>query len=1010
MTIERKEEIFMKNKGLIIILSVIVLISSAAIYIARGLEFDSEKNYDDAYSLNLLILHHDDGGSALMQHLSQSLVVGVNPRLIDIDMSSKVNYKEYDLIYLHGSIKDHQDFKSVVEKIEKQTSKGAITFVDSKLASDLSLEFTGVREGNELDILKTSELTYPEVKEDLKGIQEVVSYFYADYKKYIKDEIRVKTLVPEGANIIVGHGESGIISVNQYDSGKVLVLSNFLPNYDKYITSYDFKPRGEEESFFHYFYASANSQIMDELMIYAMKEKHGIAFRKTLGVYGRPVIAWQNHYEVSSSIKNKEMIQWIDILREYDQVPTFSLVRGAFEWGKWQGTITYHKNIGQGDSPIFNGEEEESYYGAGVHIKDNEGKYITFGDYPEYTSLYSRLDDSFRPYNYLVDWNNNGKIDILVGTPDGKIALLLNEGEGDTLEYSSVEYLKYKDSRKITIGNNLAPTVIDFNKNGLVDLVVGTSTGDVYLLLNSGTGFLKEEPIKSINGTPIRFSSEAAPFAIDFDGDGNTDLIVGDGDGYVYLLRGTQGLSLTFEEPEIIKSKGEAIKVNRLAAPHLGDYNQNGQLDLLIGDGDGNIHVFLREGEDLHYEGKVPTTRKNIYGENTIYGGKNVVPFLVDYNNDGKLDLVTSQLEFGLAYDVSSDSFPYKEELYENLNYALENHIHIMPHIYFHGYKDKELQYREVELHKESFKKLGLPWDYIGTNQHTWRINMEDPIGSFESMMEYGIWNNFGFRSPYSTAEPRQSPHYLWPRPFIMMDDEDILPMVLSTPAPLLSRYRDTYDRLVKMDMPLSFFEHVEYKVTQGSSSLELLHDMARLIQEIRREHNYSFVTEEQMAKAYINSILTEYKVNIDGEDITISLDTSKVPEHLAKEYLGTGGLKVELGEKYKGKIVDTNELIQYRNSQGLYIGVIKDMKLRLIEEKEFDSNQAINIISSNVPIKYNKEGKELSIYLDGKGMKEIRLYSERELIIDGKDLKVSLEDNIYTIIHYGEEININIR
>lgn len=164
------------------------------------------------------------------------------------------------------------------------------------------------------------------------------------------------------------------------------------------------------------------------------------------------------------------------------------------------------------------------------------------------------------------------------------------------------------------------------------------------------------------------------------------------------------------------------------------------------------------------------------------------------------------------------------------------------------------------------------------------------------------------------------------------------------------------------------------------------------------------------MAKAYINSILTEYKVNIDGEDITISLDTSKVPEHLAKEYLGTGGLKVELGEKYKGKIVDTNELIQYRNSQGLYIGVIKDMKLRLIEEKEFDSNQAINIISSNVPIKYNKEGKELSIYLDGKGMKEIRLYSERELIIDGKDLKVSLEDNIYTIIHYGEEININIR
>src|SRR5690606_39896197 len=50
--------------------------------------------------------------------------------------------------------------------------------------------------------------------------------------------------------------------------------------------------------------------------------------------------------------------------------------------------------------------------------------------------------------------------------------------------------------------------------------------------------------------------------------------------------------------------------------------------------------------------------------------------------------------------------------------------ISLIPHMYLHEYMTDEREKREMELHREAFRALGIEWDDdMGVNHHTWRIN-----------------------------------------------------------------------------------------------------------------------------------------------------------------------------------------------------------------------------------------------------------------------------------------------
>jgi len=84
------------------------------------------------------------------------------------------------------------------------------------------------------------------------------------------------------------------------------------------------------------------------------------------------------------------------------------------------------------------------------------------------------------------------------------------------------------------VGSNSSPDVVDWNGDGKKDLIVGNSNGEIFVFLNKGTN---EDPQYDIEGEklPIKFGQDASPRALDSARSGSNDLIVADRNGEVTL-------------------------------------------------------------------------------------------------------------------------------------------------------------------------------------------------------------------------------------------------------------------------------------------------------------------------------------------------------------------------------------------------------------------------------------------------------------------------------------------
>jgi hypothetical protein len=149
----------------------------------------------------------------------------------------------------------------------------------------------------------------------------------------------------------------------------------------------------------------------------------------------------------------------------------------------------------------------------------------------------------------MIQDRNGEYINIGGGTRDEKDHILLT-GHGEFEETAEGTFVKYHGKRlKSTAekpiwitGTASAVHAVDWDADGDFDLLVGDIRGNVYLIPNEGTAlayaFDKEQPLQAA-GKPVHVEGDAGPFAADWDGDGLPDLIVGSGDGSVSLYRNT---------------------------------------------------------------------------------------------------------------------------------------------------------------------------------------------------------------------------------------------------------------------------------------------------------------------------------------------------------------------------------------------------------------------------------------------------------------------------------------
>ncbi len=195
-----------------------------------------------------------------------------------------------------------------------------------------------------------------------------------------------------------------------------------------------------------------------------------------------------------------------------------------------------------------------------------------------------------------MDLDDDGIGDILTGCWPGELYFFKGKGKG---EFAAAVKLQ-RDGKDINLGSASTVFAADWRGTGRLDLLVGNIEGDIYLVPNDGS---KAKPAYGTprkleaGGQPIKApNGDSQPIVADWDRDGLLDLIVACGNGSVVWYRNVGSKT----EPQLAKgiplvqaasmpnhnddTPSKEVKPGMRAKACVVDWNGDGHLDLLVGD------------------------------------------------------------------------------------------------------------------------------------------------------------------------------------------------------------------------------------------------------------------------------------------------------------------------------------------------------------------------------------------------------------------------------------------
>ncbi|HVK13395.1 MAG TPA: VCBS repeat-containing protein [Gemmataceae bacterium] len=357
---------------------------------------------------------------------------------------------------------------------------------------------------------------------------------------------------------------------------------------------------------------------------------------------------------------------------DYDGDGAVDLVVGADDWtdygwdngydreGRWvrgplRGFVYLIRNRGTTAKPD---------YEKPVRLMTRDGKPVeTFG----------------WPSPCFADFRKTGKLDLICGEFLDGFTFFENVGTRTAPAYAAGRRLRTADGQPLTMDlQMITPTPLDWNADGRPDLIVGDEDGRVAFVENTGDRAADGTPVFR---TPRYFQQEAddvkigalaTPVGIDWDGDGDTDILCGNTAGYIAFVENLSGPNIErprWAAPRHLEAGGEVIRIQ--AGPNgsiqgpceakwgyttlsVSDWDGDGLPDLVVNSIWGKVHWYRNLGPrtkpvlaaaqpvEVEWDAPQPTLawgwlRPEGKGLLTQW---RTTPVAIDWTEDGLTDLV----------------------------------------------------------------------------------------------------------------------------------------------------------------------------------------------------------------------------------------------------------------------------------------------------------------------------------------------------------------------------------
>ena len=313
-------------------------------------------------------------------------------------------------------------------------------------------------------------------------------------------------------------------------------------------------------------------------------------------------------------------------------------------------------DLGAGSYPIFFDHNND---GLEDLIVGNYGYHQSGGNPSSKLALFTNTGTVLKP-NYVLenrDWQNLSQInlntnlnipalnlipafgdldddsdqDMILGDANGKIHYFINNGTNPaSFTISQPNY------SNIDIGYFASPQIIDVNRDGLLDLLIGEQDGTINYCQNSGSlnSPIFDTVITNFGGIDIESDIISSGYSSPtlFDNNGSYELYSGSFSGVIYKFNNIDNnLTGVFDSiSPLLSSEGSKTRIA------IKDINNDQKIDCIIGNYSGGLSFFSSDSSLVSTQKFIPINNLNIYPNPAQY------EIIIEGNSFGDIDIVNS--------------------------------------------------------------------------------------------------------------------------------------------------------------------------------------------------------------------------------------------------------------------------------------------------------------------------------------------------------------------------------